>query len=66
MAEHLVTGGRAMTTVRHLLREKGSAVWSISPDSMVYDALKLMADKACIADRDFMIKQLESYITGGR
>jgi CBS domain-containing protein len=31
--------------VRDILREKGTAVYSISPDATVYDALKLMAEK---------------------
>jgi CBS domain-containing protein len=30
--------------VRDILREKGTAVYSISPDDTVYDALKLMAE----------------------
>src|SRR5918998_4157428 len=32
-----------MTTVQHLLYMKGHAVWAISPDATVYDALQLMA-----------------------
>ena len=32
-------------TVRDLLAQKGSDIWSIAPDSSVYDAVKLMADK---------------------
>jgi CBS domain-containing protein len=31
--------------VRDILREKGTAVYSIAPDDTVYDALKLMAGK---------------------
>ncbi|MDH5570363.1 MAG: CBS domain-containing protein [Gammaproteobacteria bacterium] len=31
-----------MTKVANLLSEKGKEVWSISPDSMVFDALQLM------------------------
>src|SRR5208283_1182519 len=31
--------------VRDILRDKGTAVHSISPDASVYDALKLMAEK---------------------
>jgi CBS domain-containing protein len=31
--------------VKHVLKEKGKKFWSITPDSMVYDALKLMAEK---------------------
>ncbi|HVN56595.1 MAG TPA: CBS domain-containing protein [Anaerolineaceae bacterium] len=34
-----------MTTVRNLLQIKGNAVWSVSPDTSVLDALKLMAEK---------------------
>lgn len=34
-----------MTTVRQLLQAKEGALWSVSPDTTVYDALKLMADK---------------------
>ncbi len=33
-----------MCTVRHLLHLKGPQVWTVSPSSTVYDALKLMAD----------------------
>ena len=35
-----------MQTVRQLLQEKGHIVWSIGPDESVYDAVKLMAEKA--------------------
>jgi len=34
-----------MMTVRDLLAQKGNDIWSIAPDSSVYDAVKLMADK---------------------
>ena len=34
-----------MKTASQVLRAKGYTVWSIAPDSLVYDALKLMADK---------------------
>ncbi len=33
-----------MSTVRDMIRKKGSEVFSISPDVTVFDALKLMAD----------------------
>lgn len=33
------------TTVRQLLASKGHDVWSVSPETTVFDALKLMADK---------------------
>ncbi len=34
-----------MITVGHILQEKGNRIWSVSPDTMVYDALTLMAEK---------------------
>jgi CBS domain-containing protein len=34
-----------MKTVKQLLQSKGGEVWSIAPEAMVYDALKLMAEK---------------------
>lgn len=34
-----------MNTVNDILQTKGSFVWSVAPDSKVYDALKLMAEK---------------------
>lgn len=34
-----------MATVSSLLRSKGQEVWSVSPDTTVFDALKLMAEK---------------------
>jgi CBS domain-containing protein len=34
-----------MKTIRGLLDEKGYAIWSTTPDSFVFDALKLMAEK---------------------
>lgn len=34
-----------MTTVRQLLQGKGNDVWSIDPEALVIDALKLMAEK---------------------
>ena len=33
-----------MSTVRDIIRKKGSQVFSISPDATVFDALKMMAD----------------------
>src|SRR5437867_5893425 len=33
-----------MLTVRHILAEKGSDVYSVTPESKVYDALRLMAE----------------------
>jgi CBS domain-containing protein len=34
-----------MTTVEQLLQTKGHNVWKITPDTSVYDALKLMTEK---------------------
>ena len=34
-----------MKTVRNLLKEKGSQVWSASPKTPVFEALRLMAEK---------------------
>ncbi|MFN2243256.1 MAG: CBS domain-containing protein [Anaerolineae bacterium] len=34
-----------MATVRDMLKTKGPDIWSVTPDTSVYDALKLMADK---------------------
>lgn len=34
-----------MLTVRELLGKKGGQVWSVAPESTVYQALQLMADK---------------------
>lgn len=34
-----------MTTVSHLLRTKGHAIWSVGPDDTVFDALRILADK---------------------
>jgi CBS domain-containing protein len=34
-----------MKTIRDMLKEKGSAIWSIDPDATVLEALRLMAEK---------------------
>ena len=34
-----------MKTVQQILRHKGKTFWSVTPDTMVYDALRLMAEK---------------------
>lgn len=34
-----------MKRIRHLLEQKGHDVWSISPNSSVYDALRLLAER---------------------
>ena len=34
-----------MSTVREIIRKKGSDIWSTAPDANVYDAMQLMAEK---------------------
>jgi CBS domain-containing protein len=34
-----------MTTVRSVLQTKGNTIWSIAPDAIVFDAIKIMAEK---------------------
>jgi CBS domain-containing protein len=34
-----------MKTIRHVMRVKGKEIWSISPESSVFEALKIMAEK---------------------
>jgi CBS domain-containing protein len=34
-----------MTTVRNILENKGSAVWSVGPETLIFDALTMMAEK---------------------
>jgi len=34
-----------MTNVRHILQEKGGQIWWVSPETIVFDALQLMAEK---------------------
>ncbi len=34
-----------MITVKQLLQTKGFDIWSVTPDTLIIDALKLMADK---------------------
>ncbi|MBY0266380.1 MAG: CBS domain-containing protein, partial [Burkholderiales bacterium] len=36
-----------MRTVSQLLQGKGGSVWSVAPESSVFDALKMMAEKNC-------------------
>src|SRR6516165_10123657 len=38
-------GSETMTSVAQILRGKGHQVWSVSPSTLVYQALKLMAEK---------------------
>jgi CBS domain-containing protein len=33
-----------MTTVRHILQEKGSSVWTVPPETSVSNAVKMMAE----------------------
>ncbi|MFQ5803471.1 MAG: CBS domain-containing protein [Candidatus Methylomirabilales bacterium] len=34
-----------MKTVKHILQDKGHTIWHTTPDALVVDALKLMAEK---------------------
>ena len=34
-----------MMTVRNVLNVKGNNIWSVAPDTMVFDALKIMSEK---------------------
>ena len=34
-----------MTTVKNILQSKSNEIWSVSPDTLVFDALKIMAEK---------------------
>ncbi|MCJ7622985.1 MAG: CBS domain-containing protein [Anaerolineaceae bacterium] len=34
-----------MQTVRHILLLKGNVIWSVTPESTAFDAIRLMADK---------------------
>lgn len=34
-----------MKTIGQILKEKGSDIWHVAPETLVFDALKLMADK---------------------
>ena len=34
-----------MSTVRDIIRKKGSEIWSIAPDATVYEALQTMSEK---------------------
>jgi CBS domain-containing protein len=35
-----------MSTIREILRSKGNEVWSVTPETTVYDALSLMAERS--------------------
>lgn len=35
-----------MSTIREILKNKGNEVWSVTPETTVYDALSLMAEKS--------------------
>jgi len=35
-----------MITVRELLERKGGVVWTIAPNASVFEAIRIMADKA--------------------
>jgi CBS domain-containing protein len=47
------------TTIRHILEVKGRDIWSISPGTSVFDALRMMSDKdigaLLVMDREQMV-----------
>jgi CBS domain-containing protein len=48
-----------MQTVTEILRDKGSEVWSVNPDAIIMDALKIMATKQVgallVLDKDKLV-----------
>ncbi len=42
LSQHMATG----SSVRPVLEAKGSRVWSVAPEAMVFDAIKMMAEKS--------------------
>ena len=34
-----------MKTIKYVMRDKGAEIWTITPDTSVFDALKIMAEK---------------------
>jgi CBS domain-containing protein len=46
-------------TIREILNQKGATVWGISPEAMVFDAIKLMAEKnvgaLLVLDKDKLV-----------
>jgi CBS domain-containing protein len=34
-----------MKTIKYVMRDKGGEIWTITPDTSVFDALKIMAEK---------------------
>ena len=48
-----------MHTIAEILRDKGSEVWSVSPDEIILDALKIMAEKGVgallVMDKDKLV-----------
>ena len=45
--ESTVSGGEPMAeTIAGILKNKAGAIWSLSPDATVYDAIAMMAEKA--------------------
>ena len=48
-----------MQTVTEILRDKGSEVWSVNPDAIIMDALKIMATKRVgallVLDKDKLV-----------
>ncbi len=45
MARYIRKPGDIMLKIKDVLQSKSSAIWSIEPDDMAYDAIELMAEK---------------------
>ena len=53
---HIPTGMAGAGTVGVLLARKKPAVWSISPDATVFEAIQLMADKTLVRSRSLITR----------
>jgi CBS domain-containing protein len=42
---HIEEDGGRMKTIKYVMRLKGKEIWTITPDTSVFDALKIMAEK---------------------
>lgn len=49
-----------MSTVRDIIRKKGSEIWSIAPDATVYDAMQMMAERGVGA----LLVMADNQVTG--
>lgn len=49
-----------MSTVRDIIRKKGSEIWSIAPDATVFDAMQMMAERGVGA----LLVMADNQVTG--